>query len=104
MILRLLAIGTLIGLLAVSLAVAQDDEDSPFRPGLAATYTAGGRSVQRIDEVVAFDWADAAADPRLANGPFSTSWRGRLWAKASGTYRIACYVQGQVEIKLAGKA
>src|SRR5437773_10190019 len=75
----------LLGLLLSSIlvaapAAAQDnDEDSPFRPGLVATYTADGKSVQRIDELVAFDWQDAAPDPRLAAQPFSTIWRGRLW-------------------------
>ncbi|HEY2893318.1 MAG TPA: PA14 domain-containing protein, partial [Pirellulales bacterium] len=104
MILRLLAIGLLISTLVTSSAIAQDDEDSPFRPGLIATYMVGGKSLQRIDEVVAFDWQEAAPDPRLPAAPFSATWRGRLWAKGSGVYRIACYVQGQAEVKLAGKA
>src|SRR5438045_2608110 len=53
----------------LSLASAQeDDEDSPYRPGLIVTYAAGDRSVTRVDEVIAFDWQDAACDPRLRAG------------------------------------
>src|SRR5262245_64204798 len=44
--------------------VQEDNEDSPFRPGLAATYTAGGKSITRTDELLAFDWQNAACDPR----------------------------------------
>ncbi|HEY2413075.1 MAG TPA: PA14 domain-containing protein [Pirellulaceae bacterium] len=85
-------------------AVAQEEaEDSPFRPGLVATYSAGGQAATRVDEVVAFDWQDAAADERLAAGEFAATWRGRLWARGAGEYRLSCYVQGEVEIKLGGK-
>ena len=88
----------------LSLVRAQeDDEDSPYRPGLTATYAVGGHSVARIDETIAFDLRDAACDPRLPPGGFSAVWRGRLWARGAGSYRLLCYGQGEVEIKLAGK-
>src|SRR5438105_15152168 len=84
-------------------AAAQDDDESPYRPGLIATYTAGGNTVIRTDEVLALDWQDAACDPSLPAGEFSAQWGGRLWARGAGSYRLLCYVQGDVAIKLAGK-
>jgi len=93
---------TIVGL--SSSALTQDDtEDSPYRPGLIATFTSSDRTATRTDEIVAFDWQNAAADPRLPATEFTATWRGRLWARGAGTYRLACYVQGEVELKLAGK-
>ena len=40
-------------------AFAQVDDDE-FRPGLHAKYVAGGKTVERIDPVVAFDWGTTA--------------------------------------------
>ena len=83
-------------------AAAQEDEESPYRPGLIATYTAGGTSAVRTDEVVAFDWQDAACDPRLPAGEFTaTGWPAV--GQGRGQLSLACYVQGEVEVKLAGK-
>ncbi len=87
-------------------AAAQDEaaEDNPFRTGLIATYSAGGKTLTRLNETVAFDWQDAAPDPRLPAGEFAAVWRGRLWAQAPGRYQLFCFGQGAVEIKLAGAA
>ncbi len=82
----------------------EDAEDSPYRPGLIASYSAGPMSVVRTDEIVAFDWQDAACDPRLPAGDFTAEWRGRLWARGAGSYTFACYVQGDITVKLGGKA
>jgi mono/diheme cytochrome c family protein len=57
----------------------------------------------RTDEVVAFDWQDAACDPRLPACEFSATWRGRLSTKGTGSYRLQCFVQGEIALKLAGK-
>ncbi|HEX5104200.1 MAG TPA: c-type cytochrome, partial [Pirellulaceae bacterium] len=85
-------------------AAAQDeDEESPYRSGFIATYSSGAdQKAVRIDETVAFDWADAAPDSRLAAGPFSAVWSGRLWTQTPGVHRIAAYVQGRVSVTLAG--
>src|SRR4051812_32688942 len=89
---------------AISVAGAQEDaEDSPYRPGLIATYTAGQSSITRVDELVAFDWQNAACDPRLPPGEFAATWNGRLWARGAGKYTVACFVQGDVTINVAGK-
>lgn len=103
--LRLFGSATLLLLAGdLTLARAQDEaEESPFRPGLVATYAAGPVQATRVDEVVAFDWQQAACDPRLPAGRFTANWRGRLWARGSGEYRLACYVQGKVNVAVAGK-
>jgi mono/diheme cytochrome c family protein len=81
-----------------------DDEESPRKPGLVATYTAdGGRSATRIDETLAFDWQTAPPDERLPAGGFAAVWRGRLWSQTPGIHRLHVYVQGEVSVKLGGK-
>ena len=91
------------GLVAARVA-AQEDEESPYRPGLVATYSAGdAAAATRIDEAVAFDWAGASPDPRLPDGQFAATWRGRLWTQSPGAHRLAVFVQGQVSLKLDGK-
>src|SRR4051812_33912261 len=102
---RLVAASLVLQVAAAATPVAgqEDSEDSPYRAGLVATYTASGKSVSRTDEVVAFDWQDAACDRRLPTGPFEAVWRGRLWTKSVGSHRLHCYVQGDVRIELAGE-
>src|SRR5262245_38142188 len=91
---RPLAMLTLIGLCSIS--VAQDDEESPYRPGLVANYSSGGISATRTDELLTFDWQDASPDPRLPAGEFTANWRGRLWTQTPGKYRLYCFAQGEV--------
>ena len=75
---------SLLGGVLVSAALAQEDEDSPFRPGLVASYSAGGGAggaeARRIDEVVAFDWQEAAPDP---SGPQGSSCAGSRRVRAA---------------------
>jgi mono/diheme cytochrome c family protein len=81
-----------------------DEEDSPYRPGLVANYSAGGRSATRLDEALAFDWQDAPPDSRLTSGKFSATWTGRLWVQTPGEHRLAVYVGGgKATLRLAGR-
>src|SRR5438105_9111739 len=100
--LRLLFSSLACCLFAAAFAVAQEDaEDSPYKPGLIASYAAADKKAVRTDEVIAFDWQNAACDPRLPAGEFTAAWRGRLWARGAGSYTIACYLQGEVAVKVA---
>lgn len=81
----------------------EEEEDFPYRTGLVAQYQAAGRQIQRRDALLAFDWEDGACDPRLPPGPFSASWRGRLWTREEGSYRLFCYVQGRVQLRLGDR-
>src|SRR5205823_3641952 len=72
-------------------AKGEDDaDDSPYRPGLIGTYVVGDQAATRPDEVIAFDWQNAACDPRLPPGEFTVAWAGRLWARGAGHYTLAC--------------
>ncbi|MCI0359093.1 MAG: PA14 domain-containing protein, partial [Planctomycetaceae bacterium] len=93
--------------LSVLTATAQEDteqDEFPYRPGLVASYTAGGASATRIDETIAFDWQDAPPDPRMGAGPFQAKWTGRLWTQVAGQHRLAIYAAGgKATLKLAGR-
>ena len=81
-------------------AVAQlDDEDFP--PGLLASYSAGDRTIDRIDRTISFEW-DAAPDTRLEPGPFNTQWSGQLLVKEPGTYRIHVFLRGGCAVSVDG--
>ncbi len=89
---------------AAGASAQEDDEESPYRPGLIAEYSnPDSAAATRIDETIAFDWQDAAPDLRIPAGEFSATWRGRLWTQSPGVHRLAVYVHGQVSLKLDGK-
>src|SRR5688572_21047777 len=85
-------------LLTVSTSYAQEDNEVPeYRPGLIAHYRdAQGASCQRRDEAVSFVWGHSSPDPRLAAGPFSAVWRGRLFSIEPGTYRLHVFAAGDI--------
>jgi cytochrome c553 len=88
-------------------ATAQDDAeetDSPYRPGLVASYSLAGTTATRIDESIAFDWDAAPPDSLLPAGRFTATWRGRLLTQAAGRYEFKAFAAGgKVAIKLADK-
>jgi len=88
--------------LFASPAVAQDDDD--FLPGLHAKYTAGGKTVSRIDDDLSFDWGTAAPDVRLGQPrPFTAEWTAKLLVRKSERYTFHAFVAGEVTLKLDGK-
>lgn len=95
---RILSI-VLLPLLAASVVFAQDD-DEELAPGLIAEYTAGDRSVRRIDGDVAFDWQAGSPDVRLPAGPFSARWSGQILLRAEGKYRWHAYLTGEVTVRV----
>jgi glucose/arabinose dehydrogenase/mono/diheme cytochrome c family protein len=83
---------------------ADETEDSPTAAGLVATYVdADQRRIQRVDELISFDWKLASPDPRIGVSEFSVTWRGFLFARSSGNYRISALVAGHLDIDLLGK-
>ena len=96
------AIGLVVSL--TGLACAQDEEEEqPYLPGLVATYIAAdGSEVRRLDDAIAFDWQEQLPDPRISKAPHGVTWRGLLWARESGDYRLHVFVTGEVEVRLAG--
>jgi hypothetical protein len=82
----------------------EGDEDDPFRPGLVATLRdSQGPPVVRVDAHLAFDWGEAAPDPRLGPGEFRATWQGNLLSQGRGDYRFSLFGTGEVELKVGGK-
>ena len=84
------------------IALAQDDEDE-LLPGLLAEYSTQSHSVRRIDPDIAFVWGKAAPDERLATGPFTAKWSGRVLLRGEGKTRWHAFVQGKVDVRIDDK-
>jgi len=92
-------------LVTATCAAFAQDEDEDFLPGLNAKYTAGGKTVARIDDDLSFDWGSDAPDTRLSRKrPFGAEWTGKLLVKASGRYTFRAFVAGEFTLELDGKA
>ena len=88
-------------------AVAQDDddedeEDLAATPGLVAAFESNGKRVLRIDPDVAASWT-GSPDQRLTNGGFAATWTANLLTQQAGEYRLHAFVEGSVQIELAGQ-
>ncbi len=79
-------------------AIAQDDDEFP--PGLVATYSVGNQAVQRVDNVLSFDWGAASPDERLPAGPFAAEWSGNLLARLPGEHTFHVFVAGDVSVSI----
>ncbi len=90
---------------SVGLAQEEEDEDVPkVRPGVVGHYEAAdGTKISRLDRDLHFNWRDAPPDRRLASGPFSVRWQGRLFATSPGRYVLQCYAAGEVQLSINGK-
>lgn len=88
-----------------SAARAQEPgDDEPVRSGLVvALRDGGGNTAVRVEPQLAFDWGEAAPDPRLNPGEVRATWRGELLVQGRGDYRFAVFGAGEVELKIAGK-
>jgi glucose/arabinose dehydrogenase/cbb3-type cytochrome oxidase cytochrome c subunit len=81
-----------------------DDEDNPYAAGLVATFAGvdGAKHIRLVDGL-SHVWNDAPPDRRLAAGPFTATFSGRLWTQAPGIYRLHVYCAGGVRLTLNGK-
>ena len=91
-----------IALLMSAPSFAQDDDDE-LPPGLLVTYSTKSHTVQRVDPDIAFMWDKAAPDERLAAGPFTAKWTGRILLRGEGTTRWHAFVQGNIEVRIDDK-
>lgn len=80
--------------------VAFQDED--FFPGLLGRYSVGQASVERVDEVLSFDWGESAPDERLPAGEFQAEWTGNLLVRLPGRHRFHAFVAGDVSVEIDG--
>jgi mono/diheme cytochrome c family protein/glucose/arabinose dehydrogenase len=87
-------------LLRADLIFAQDDDE--LVSGLNLSFKAGTKSVARSAAGVSFDWSSQSPDQRLSDGRFDATWTGSLLVQQSGKHRFFAFVDGSVEIRLAG--
>lgn len=94
----------LVAALSGSSTAQDENEEQPYLPGLPASYAdADRRESRRLDDAIAFDWGRGLPDQRLRQAPFTARWRGLLWVRDTGDYRLHVFATGEVEIRLAGK-
>ena len=93
----------LVGLVGRAEAEPAEESDGEFRPGLVAAYTAGTRTVERIDDDISFDWGPSAADQRLSTGKFSARWNGQLLVRQPGRYRLHAFIRGKISVRIGDR-
>jgi mono/diheme cytochrome c family protein len=94
----------LVAALSGSSTAQDENEEQPYLPGLPASYAdADRREARRLDDAIAFDWGRGLPDQRLRQAPFTARWRGLLWVRDTGDYRLHVFATGEVEIRLAGQ-
>ncbi len=98
---RMLSLGLV--LLCPLAAFTQDDDDDELRPGLLATYRAGGVAILQIDRDVAVTTGNSAIDERFPAGPLSVVWDGQILLRTEEKYQFHAFVHGQVVVTVAGK-
>lgn len=90
----------LIMLCGVDQSAVSDEETT--RPGLAGRFSDASTIVQKIDDRIAFDWADSSPDSRLGDD-YEVTWRGQLLVRQPGKHSFHAMVSGQVTIVLDGR-
>ncbi|MCH7988177.1 MAG: c-type cytochrome, partial [Planctomycetes bacterium] len=84
-------------------AQTQDEEAEDFPPGMLARYSAGGKTIQRVDPDISFVWGVAAPDQRIPPGPFEVQWKGLLLNRENNAYRFHVFLDGAVTLAVDGK-
>ncbi len=87
---------------ATTVSRADDAFDEEFAPGVLATYTSGGLSIERIEASPAIEWSGGTVDERLPVGPTQLQWRTQLLIRAEEQYQLHAHFAGHVEISIDG--
>ena len=92
-------------LLSHATSFGQFDEAAELPKGLVASYSAGDRSVERLEEAISYDWVTSLPDRRLwtADGDFKGQWKSQLLVRQEGRHRIHAFVQGTIRIEINGE-
>ena len=92
-------------LLSHATSFGQFDEAAELPKGLVASYSAGDRSVERLEEAISYDWGTSLPDRRLgtADGDFKGQWKSQLLVRQEGRHRIHAFVQGTIRIEINGE-
>jgi hypothetical protein len=91
-------------LLSNASSFGQFDETAELPKGLLARYSVGERSVERLEEVISYDWANSMPDRRLgkADGQFHGHWQSQLLIRQAGQHQLHAFVQGKVRVEIGG--
>ena len=84
-------------------AQAKIEEDEDFPPGMLAQYSAGGKTIQRVDSGISLVWGTAAPDQRIPAGPFEAQWKSLLLNRENNEYRFHVFLDGAVTLTVDGK-
>ncbi|NQV22982.1 MAG: hypothetical protein HQ518_01335 [Rhodopirellula sp.] len=84
---------------------AQFDEEAELPRGLLASYSVGDRKVERLEEIVSYDWGNALPDRRLGQSKesFKARWASQLLIQQEGQHRFHAFAQGKVRIEVGGE-
>ena len=78
---------------------------TPKGTGLMGTYTACGKTITRLDNVISFSWGQKVpSDPQLcATGTTDMRWKGKLQAPYTDTYRFLLATSGGAGVSYSMK-
>ncbi|MSR60134.1 MAG: c-type cytochrome [Planctomycetaceae bacterium] len=82
---------------------AADADGDELHPGLVARYSAGGKSIERVDPDVQFVWKNAVPDQRLAAGPFEARWTGQVLIRGDARHAFHLYLCGEATLTIDDK-
>jgi len=83
----------------------ENDEASPFRPGMLAelrSVASPNAVLQRVDAKPAFFLGEFSPHPRLPAGPFTATWSGMIHVADSGPISFSAFVGGEAKIIIDG--
>ncbi len=84
-------------------APALAEAPAALQPGLALTFTAGGKSDTRTARLVAIEVpAGQPVTPFLPIGPFTAKWEAEIVSEMRAEFSFAAIVQGTVKVSLNG--
>lgn len=92
----------LLSLLALCLTLGLSAQESA--PGLTVTFTAGDKSDQRVDRLLAlYVPAGQAPTPFLPAGPFTVRWTGEIQSPIRGTFSLSAESSGGFKLSVNGQ-
>jgi len=91
-------------ILSNTAAFAQFDEAAELPKGLLARYSIGERSVEKLEEVISYNWHNSSPDRRFGktDKPFKGQWQSQLLIRQAGQHQLHAFVQGNVRVKING--
>ena len=89
-------------LLSQASAFGQFDETAELPRGLVAKYSVGDRHVERLEELVSYDWGAELPDRRLGESEdtFKGEWKSQLLVRQEVRHTIHAFVQGKVRVAI----